>query len=144
MLDREETAEVHGTVTDARGMGVSATVRWFGNRSGREAHTDPTGAYHLPAVPIGEGKLSARRITGGAERTVAIVVVDGDNSVDFTLDGATIEGRAIDLEGNGIAGVELLLHGESSAAYTSTGLDGGFVLHDLAPGRYRRWPPKRA
>ena len=71
------------------------------------------------------------------------MVVEGENTFDFTLDGATVEGRVIDLEGNGVAGASVqLLFARGSAPRGMTGADGGFVLHDVAPGRYTTFAEK--
>ena len=116
VLDRAETAEVRGTVTDSRGVGVAAVVHAWSDSQRSEAQTDPSGAYLLPAVALGDARLTARRLEGGAERILPVVVVQGENTFDFTLDGATVVGRVIDQGGNGVAGASVELLPERGSA----------------------------
>jgi hypothetical protein len=101
-----------------------------------EAQSDPNGAYALAAVPLGEAKLAVRRIAGGAEVMVPIVVEEGENRIDVELDGVSVTGRAVDLEGAGVPGVELMLSKPHLGAQAYSGTDGGFSIADLEPGRY--------
>ncbi len=85
-LSAAPTHTVTGLIVDESGAPLAGAVVMIPGTPLAAATTDSDGLYEIPGVPAGEYQLTARgRGQCFAAQTVALVVVDADVAVDFSL-----------------------------------------------------------
>jgi hypothetical protein len=115
--------------------------------------TDAAGAFTLKNVPAGAFKLLARAPDGhSGELSILVAEVDQNGLVVKLESRASVAGRVVDTNGKPVAGSRVSAdrldddHDNMSISFggerkghgsTSTGLDGGFKIVGLEPGKYR-------
>ncbi|MDQ3519577.1 MAG: TonB-dependent receptor plug domain-containing protein, partial [Gemmatimonadota bacterium] len=97
----QATGSVRGTVTDA-GTGqpiASAQIRIDGTTIG--VLSGQNGEYLIPAVPVGQRVVIARRIGYGELRRTVSVVEGGTATVDFAMSGVAVTLGEVVVTGTG-------------------------------------------
>lgn len=144
--------EIRGVVEDRGGGPIEGAIvsmhgrdtRWWGRLVGAPfAVTDNDGAFTLWADTF-EGATVSAEAEGYAGAAKVVTGKDRPLRLQFRLPPeAVIEGRVVDTDGAGLAGVAVLARDprgperEHEVARTLTGTDGSFRLGELSPGRYK-------
>ncbi|MEM9692455.1 MAG: carboxypeptidase regulatory-like domain-containing protein [Myxococcota bacterium] len=138
-------AAVEGLVTDGDGEGIArATVRCATevDDEPREARTDASGQFVLPAAAAGCAAAASKR--GYAVGDTVVLREGPGNALQLGRPGA-IEGRVVDAKGYPLEGVVVLVdrfrpageqQTEAVRIRTRGGRDGDFSLAPLAAGEY--------
>lgn len=130
-------ARVLGQVVGKDDRGVPASVSIGSEEWGVEQSLDcsASGKFLSDAIPIGTYQVRARYKHAEAAQSV-IVAKEEDVVVSMRLDGSgTISGRLLRSDGSS-AGSCVVIATRDGVRTVSNGLEGGFVLCDLASGEY--------
>ncbi|MGH3386950.1 MAG: carboxypeptidase regulatory-like domain-containing protein, partial [Nocardioidaceae bacterium] len=129
-----EFGQVGGTVTDAAGAGLPATVTDVA--TGDRATAAADGAYRLLLTPGAHTLRFTHPGTTAVERTVDVVVGETD-TVDVALAAAgagVVDGTVVDADGATVAGAEVRLVDTDHVA--TTGADGAYSIVDVPAATY--------
>ncbi len=160
--ETEDGVRVHGVVRDNGAVAPRALVTLLGNdRDGilgmgvRANATGLDGRYELAGIKPGSYVAQVSRFLGRPVQTSFPIDVP-DGQLDFTLDidlpSSEVAGRVVDSRGNAVAGMQVSLGSDDSAAgadgllgmiaqgglgQARTDQDGQFRLRSVAAGTYR-------
>jgi hypothetical protein len=102
-----------------------------------EATAGEDGSYRLEGVAEGSRSISAE-VRDHPKAVQRLAVQRGTNHLDIQLaDGRDVSGRAVDSQGQPVAGAAVSLVSAAGVWPATTGLDGGFRITGVPDGTYR-------